>query len=325
MTPNQDSSTNGHASDTHLTMTTFWDYKKTDLKPAIKEARKNARNSFSTYYANRLLRWRRHCETFKATETLSFYQVLSDNIGVFAKKDAQQIQLRIGNAITASDKTLPDKFTEAFKALKNAKDKLKAVRNGGEELANNYKDSSFNTDVSTLAQKFKDGTRTKDDNQDNLQKAIEELKEKSKLCFDLADDSVEVAVNVAGIHASANVSSLKSLGDKLVENINGLQTDIETNIKTAQGNLATTQKTYNTTVEQLVASKYTEFADSLKLVGLFSTLRQVNEPDCEDWSHQKIVDKLKDYVKRIEDNFEAIANNQVGTQQGGHHHEDTPQ
>jgi hypothetical protein len=314
MTPDKDSPVNGLAADTHLTMTTFWAYKKTDLKPAIKEARKNARNSFSSYYANRLLRWKRRCEVFKATDTLSFYQSLSDNIGIFVKKDAQQVQTRISKAIEGSDKTLSEKFTAAFAALKTAKDKLKAVRNNGEELANNFKDSSFNTDVSKLSETFKDGTPSKADNQDNLQKTIEDLKEKSKSCFDLADDSVEIAVKVAGIHASANVSSLKTLGDKLVENVNALQTDLETNIKTTQGNLLGAQKTYNATVEKLVESKYVQFADSLRLAGLFSTLRQVNEPDCKEWSHDTIVKKLDAYVKQIEDNFDDIAETQAKVQ-----------
>ncbi len=296
--------TNGQQTDTPVTNKTFREYSDALVNNDIPAVHSAMQTSHEQFKSNHLLRWKKKCILFKADETASFYQMLSDNIGVFAKKDALQIQTRVGKVIDASNTVIPAKLTEAFKSLKDAKDKLKTVRSASEDLLNNLTDSTYSEAVSTLSKAFKDTTpRNSDDNERNLLEAIEGLKRQATHSFNIADDATEVAIKVAGIHASANVGSLKKPSDKVADAMTVLQADIEANIKSASALKVTVQQGYNTMMEQLVETKYVKYADGLRYGGLLETLKQVESPDCKDWSHKTIVVKLDEYANQIENNF----------------------
>ena len=89
----------------------------------------------------------------------------------------------------------------------------------------------------------------------------------------------------------------------MAETVTALQADLEANIKSAQALKVSAQQSYNAMMEQLVESKYTKYADGLRYGGLLETLKQVENTDCKDWSHEKIVEKLESYAHQIENNF----------------------
>ena len=88
--------------------------------------------------------------------------------------------------------------------------------------------------------------------------------------------------------------------------VDALQSDISENVKNAQAKQAAAQKEYETVMNELVSSKYVKYATGLKHGGLLETLSQVDEPECQDWSHDKISKRLEEYASKVEGNLKKI-------------------
>ncbi len=291
------------------TNTAFKEYKKLLLDNDIPQAKNSMETTLTDYYAKRLTRWKKKAVLVKAEETLDFYQALSDNIGVFARKDASEIKKKIDITADASTKNVTAKLTEAFKTLKEAKDKLKIVRTKADELHNALTDSVYSDDVSELSKKFKDTTpEMKSDNAKNFSEAIAGLKTVATGCFNLSDDSVEVAIKVSGIHATTNVSSMTELGKKVADSVALLQTQLEGNITYSEGNRKSARVEYVKAMEALAEAKFARYAATLNYEGVLDTTSQADNPECVEHSQSNIAAQLHRYAEAVECNFDKIIN-----------------
>jgi hypothetical protein len=297
---------NGHDASTPSTNKAFRSYEENLRKVEIPNAITKFESASIIFATQRLMRWKKKCVLQKASETLDFYQALNDNIGVFARKDASEIKNKIDKAIADSD-VVGAKLKTVFGSLKAAKGKLFEVRGKGDDLFHSLSDSKFSDNVADLSKVLKDATpKNSNDNADNFKTYIERLRASSKHCFDLVDDAVEVSIKIAGIHANASINTLKDPSTEMVAKVEALQSDIVDNVTNAQTKRAAGQKEYEAVMNELVTAKYAKYATGLNVGGLLETVSQVDEPDCKEWSHDKIRTRLDQYASQVEGNLKKI-------------------
>jgi hypothetical protein len=292
---------------TPATNKAFREYEEQLRKVAIPQAHTDMKTAHTAYISKRLSRWKAKCELRKADDALHFYQALSDNIGVFARKDAALIKSKIDTIVGENNKKVTDNLNASFTKLKEAKIKLSEARAKGDELFQKLTDSAYSDAVSELVKCYKDSTpMDKTDTKKNFGEAIERLKRSSVHCFNLADDAVEIVVKIAGIHANSSISLLTPVGADVSGKADALQTDIEANIASAQTKFVNYQKSYNKAMEDLSEAKYKKYANGLIYGGILQVTSQVDSPDCKEWSHEEIAKALQKYANQVENNMKEL-------------------
>ena len=244
-----------------------------------------------------MARWKKKCVLQRQEKTHRIYLSLNETIGVFAQKDAGEIRKKIDQSIDANSKKVGAKLAEATKAIKDARTKLEALKKKGEELDTAANSHAMSADLAAIIKII--GKK-----EDALSK-FTDLKESSIKAYEKADNTAEVAIRAAGIHASANIDSLKPLGVDIEKATTDLQADLVKNIKDASGLVVTTREEYQTIMKQLVEAKYAWYGAKLSFFGVFDTSEKVKNPECV--SDQNIAHELDNLQAKLETNFKTAS------------------
>ncbi len=272
---------------------TFADYQEALTKTDMPDADTRASTTSSDYNSKRLARWKKKCMLQRQEKTFKVYQSLNETIGIFAQKDAGEIRKKIDQNIDANSKKVGAKLAETTKAIKDARTKLEALKKKGEELDTAANSHAMSADLAAIIKII--------GKKEDALKLFSDLKDFGAKAYERGDDTAEVAIRTAGIHASANIESLKPMGVDIEKATTELQADLVKNIKDASAVAAATREGYQTIMQQLVSAKYAWYEAKLSFFGIYDTSEKVKNPDCD--FNQNIAKDLDNLQKALEDNF----------------------
>lgn len=275
----------------------FADFREALNKTDILDAESRITTTLADYRGKRLLRWKKKCVLQRQTEAHMVYLSLNESIGVFAQKDAGEIRKKIDLNIEANKKNVGAKLAETTKAIKEARTKLELLKKKGEELDTAASSHAMSADLLAIGKLV--------GKKEDVLATFAELKTLSGTAYEKADDSAEVVIRTAGIHASANMDSLKPVGVDIEKAATDLQADLAKNIKEIAAVLTTTREDYQKIMQQLAESKYAWFGAKLNLFGLCDVNQRATDPKCT--TGDDIDKSLDELQKKLEDNFKTVS------------------
>ncbi len=285
----------------------FADFRETLKLTDMPDADSRITTTLADYRGRRLSRWKKKCMLERQSGAHMVYQSLNETIGVFAQKDAVEIRKKIDSNIEANKKNVGVKLAEATKAIKEARTKLELLKKKGEELNTAASSHAMSADLAAIIKLVPGDKNTVPEktSKDVALETFDKLKALSAEAFEKADDAAEVAIRTAGLHASANMDSLKPLGVDIEKAATDLQADLAKNIKETAAVLTTTREEYQKIMQQLAESKYAWFGARLNLFGLTDSDQNAENPECTNG--EDIAKKLNKLQEDLKHNFKSAS------------------
>ncbi len=303
--------------DESKTELSFQKYLK-ELKPEIREARTTMHKARKDYHGAINSRLFKRCLFRKSEAALAEYEGLLNGVVTVALQHAINIKesvIGIPDAEGAENGTLgymtqadnvKVALDQVLEALRKAKSALWDVETSSNTLAEKVENSDQSQEKKWLKTNVKGFEKYIKDFAGDPRQSKQGLADQTN---DLADDALEVAVKVAGINASINVTSLEKLCIKLEEDCNALNIDItdatDGNIKFAQSEKTEAQKNLT---DQNIAQSTTRAAMArtrLVFAGLKDTQAFVKETGCKEGDElaQSTRTELEEIARKIEKSF----------------------
>jgi hypothetical protein len=221
------------------------------------------------------------CCLDKTKDTHNTYQNLNNYVCIQQNLKTELLVADIDGYL-AKDKELEKLIKESSKLLSDLKTKIEEAHNACCTMKNCISNKLLPKDGEDLPPNLQE-----------IQDCYKDICSKTEKINNYGQKSFDDIVTIAGIHTFSNVESLKDFGSKLSETMGNFKTSVDTNIKTAEGDLKVAQDELTTALTDLTNSKHDKDGHCIKAKGLNTTLEFLCKGECN------LEDTVEEFCKKV--------------------------
>jgi hypothetical protein len=233
------------------------------------------------------------CCLVKAQDTYELYTKLDYCVATTAQRDTQLIDERV-KKYCAKDDELAKLLKEAVKCIKEVKEKLGAVSDEVCKLPRcKEEEKRCNPDLLKALEKGL--------GEGKLEAVCDEIKNRSKECYELAVMAFDGGIDVIGIQSFTDLTSLKQLSLDLGISVGAFKKNVDDNIKTASDEIVKNRSELNAILQDLELMRFEKCDAHVEFKGVKGTREFVCNPDCSDCHENRR--RLEDLCDKVRKTF----------------------